>query len=85
MVLVKKMNDKWQIYIYFIDLNKVCPKDNYLLLRIDQLVNLTTRNGILCFMDAYSGYNKILIFYCDEEYTIFITDRGLLQGNAFWT
>ena len=32
---------------------------------------------LLRFMDAYSGYNPILMYELDEEHTSFIIDRGL--------
>ena len=34
-VMVKKANGKWRMCVDFIDLNKACPKDSYLLPRID--------------------------------------------------
>ena len=34
-VVVKKKNGKWQVCMDFTDLNKVCPKDPFLILRID--------------------------------------------------
>ena len=34
-VMVKKANDKWRMCMDFTDLNKACPKDSYLLPRID--------------------------------------------------
>ncbi|XP_031261313.1 uncharacterized protein LOC116119508 [Pistacia vera] len=40
-VLVKKSNGKWQTCVDFTDLNKVCPKDNFPLPQIDQLVDAT--------------------------------------------
>ena len=43
----------------FTDLNKACPKDNYLFLWVDVLVDLTTQHQLLRFMDAFSGYNQI--------------------------
>ena len=43
------------------DLNKACPKDSYLLPRIDTLVDSTARHQLLRFMDAFSGYNQIKI------------------------
>ena len=43
----------------FIDLNKACLKDSYPLPRIDQLVDSTTGNQLLSFMDAFSRYNQI--------------------------
>ena len=30
-VLVRKPNGKWRTYVDFIDLNKACPKDSFLL------------------------------------------------------
>ena len=34
-VLVKKANGKWRMCVDFTDLNKACPKDSFLLPRID--------------------------------------------------
>ena len=56
-VLVKKPNGKWRTCIDFTDLKKACPKDSFPLPRIDQLVDATSGNQLLIFMDAYSGYN----------------------------
>ena len=39
-VVVKKKNGKWRVCVDFIDLNKACPKDPFLLPRIDQLVDV---------------------------------------------
>ena len=44
--------------------------------RIDQIVEATAGHELLSFMDAYSGYNLIPMFYRDEEHTVFITDCG---------
>ncbi|XP_074322718.1 uncharacterized protein LOC141659690 [Apium graveolens] len=76
-VLVKKPNDKWRTCVDFTDLNKACPKDSFPLPRIDQLVDATAGHALLSFMDAYSGYNQILMYEPDQEHTSFITDRGL--------
>lgn len=35
LVLVKKSNGKWRMYIEFTDLNNACPKDDFPLPRID--------------------------------------------------
>jgi hypothetical protein len=40
-VLVKKSNGKWRMCVDFTDLNKMCPKDDFPLPRIDQLVDST--------------------------------------------
>ncbi|XP_074374423.1 uncharacterized protein LOC141714827 [Apium graveolens] len=76
-VLVKKPNGKWRTCMDFTDLNKACPKDSFPLPRIDQLIDATAGHALLSFMDAYSGYNQILMYEPDQEHTSFITDRGL--------
>ena len=57
----------------FIDLNNACPKDSFPLPRIDQLVDSTTGHELLTFMDAFSGYNQILMKEEDWEKTTFVT------------
>jgi hypothetical protein len=42
-VLMKKSNGKWRMCVDFTDLNKACPKDSFPLLRIDALVDFTSR------------------------------------------
>jgi hypothetical protein len=76
-VLVRKSNGKWRMCVDFTDLNKACPKDSFPLPRIDALVDSTSGYELLSFMDAFSGYNKILMHPEDQEKTTFITDRGL--------
>ena len=60
-VMVKKANGKWRMCVDFTDLNKACPKDSYPLPRIDQLVDSIVGHKLLNFMDAYSGYNQIMM------------------------
>ena len=57
MVMVKKTNDKWRVCVDFTNLNKACPKNSYLLPRIDQLVDSIAGHQLLSFMDAFSCYN----------------------------
>ena len=57
--MVRKANGKWRMCVDFTDLNKACPKDNYPLPCIDQLVDSTAGHRLLSFMDAFSGYNQI--------------------------
>ena len=75
-VVVKKKNGKLRVCIDFTDLNKACPKDSYHLPNIDRLVESTVGNEMLTFMDAFSGYNQIMIHPDDREKTAFIIDRG---------
>jgi hypothetical protein len=76
-IMVKKSNGKWQMCVNFTDLNKVCLKDSFPLPRIDQLVDSTAGHKLLTFIDAFSGYNQIVIDEADQEKTSFITSRGL--------
>jgi hypothetical protein len=64
-VLVRKKNS-----------NKHCPKDNFGLPRIDQVIDSTAGCDLLCFLDCYSGYHQIAIKEEDQEKTAFITPFG---------
>jgi hypothetical protein len=59
--------------IDYTSLNKACPKDEYLLPRICQIVDSTTSCELLSFLNAYSGYHKISLVIDDEEKIVFIT------------
>ena len=59
--MVKKSNGKWRVYVDFTDLNRACPKDSFPFPKIDQLINSIVEHELLMFMDAFLGYNKILI------------------------
>ncbi|XP_013617547.1 PREDICTED: RNA-directed DNA polymerase homolog [Brassica oleracea var. oleracea] len=76
-VIVKKKNGKCRVCVDFTDLNKACPKDNFHLPHIDRLVESTAGNELLTFMDAFSGYNQIMMHPDDREKTAFITDRRI--------
>ena len=76
MVMVKKSNDKWRMCVDFTDLNKAYPKDSFSLPRIDQLVDSTIGHKLLSFMDAFSGYNHILMDEDNQKKTSFITNQG---------
>jgi hypothetical protein len=58
-------------------LNKACPKDEYPLPHICQIVDSTTSYELLSFLDAYLGYHQIILAIDDEEKTIFITSFGI--------
>ena len=76
-VMVNKSNGKWRMCFDFINLNKACPKDSFPLPIIDQLVDSTAGHKLLSFMDAFSGYNQILMDEDDQEKTSFVTSQGL--------
>nr|XP_009792472.1 PREDICTED: uncharacterized protein LOC104239524 [Nicotiana sylvestris] len=75
-VMVKNKNGKWRIRVDFTYLNKACLKDPFPLPHIDQLIDATAGHELLSFLDAYSGYNQILIEEEDQEKTTFITHQG---------
>ena len=61
----------------FTSLNTACPKDDFHLPRIDQLVHSTAGCELMSFLDAYSGYHQISMAKEDEEKTAFITPFGV--------
>ena len=77
MVMIKKSNGKWRMYVDLPNLNKACPKDSYPLPRIDQLVDSMVDHQFLSFMDAFSGYNQIKMDEAYQEKTSFVSSQGL--------
>nr|ABA97615.1 retrotransposon protein, putative, unclassified [Oryza sativa Japonica Group] len=76
-VLVRKSNGKWRMCVDFTDLNKACPKDDFPLPRIDQLVDSTAGYELMSFLDAYSSYHQIHMNPPDIPKTAFITLLGI--------
>ena len=65
----------------FTDLNRACPKDPFLVPKIDQLVVAICRHPRVSFLDAFQGYHQITLDHEDQEKTSFIT----LKGNYHYT
>jgi hypothetical protein len=63
--------------IDYTSLNKACPKDEYPLPRIYQIVDSTASCELLSFLDAYPGYHQISLAVDDEEKTSFIMPFGI--------
>jgi hypothetical protein len=76
-ILVEKLDGSWRMCIDYTSLNKACPKDEYPLSRICQIVDSTASCELLSFLDAYSGYHQISLAVDDEEKTTFITPFGI--------
>ena len=76
-VVVKKKNGKWRVCIDFTDLNKSCPKDLFPLPHINKMVDATAGHQLMSFMDAFSGYNQILMHLKDQEKMSSMTSRGI--------
>ena len=66
----------------YIDLNDACPKDNFPLPRIDQIVDALVGHDMLSFLDAFSGYHQIPMHPRDAEKTSFITPHVLYCYNV---
>ena len=86
MVVVPKKGGKWRVCVDYIDLNDACPKDNFPLPRIDQIVDASAGHGMLSFLDAFLGYHQIPMYPPDAEKRTFITPHELLCYNVmpFW-
>jgi hypothetical protein len=63
--------------INYTSLNKACPKDPFLLPRIDQIVDSTSGCDLVCFIDDYSSFHQIPMSRDNEEHTAFITADDL--------
>ena len=53
---------RWQVCIEYTNLNDTCLGDNFHLPRIDQVIDATTRHGMLSFLDVFSEYHHIHMF-----------------------
>jgi hypothetical protein len=76
-VLVEKPDRSWRMCIDYMSLNKACPKDEYPLPRICQIMDSTASCELLSFLDAYSGYHQISLAVDNEEKTSFIMPFGI--------
>ncbi|KAM0904400.1 hypothetical protein ACQ4PT_018037 [Festuca glaucescens] len=72
-VLVLKKKKTWRMCIDYTNLNRACPKDPFVLPRINQIIDSIAGSESPCFLDAYSGYNQIKMAIEDQEKTSFIT------------
>jgi hypothetical protein len=67
---------KWRMCTYFTNLNKYCPKDDFLLTRINKVVDSITGCEIMALLDCFLGYHLIWLRDEDQEKTSFITPFG---------
>ena len=75
-VPVPKKDGKVLMCVYFRDLNKACPKDDFPLPHIDVIIDSATSSAMYSFMDGFSGYNQIMMAVMDKIKTAFITEWG---------
>jgi hypothetical protein len=72
MIVPNKNTNVRRVCVDYTSLNKHCPKDPFLLPRIDQIIDTTADCVRLSFLEAYSRYNQIKLKVEDEEKTTFI-------------
>jgi hypothetical protein len=72
-VMVKNKNVKWRMCTDFIDLTKCCPKDDFPLTRIDQIIDSVAASEMMALLNCSSGYHQIWLCTEDEEKNSFIT------------
>jgi hypothetical protein len=62
--------------IDFTNLNECCPKDNFPLAGIDQIVDTATGSETMALLDYFLGYHQIWLRKDDKEKASFITPFG---------
>lgn len=75
-VMVHKGDGWWRMCVDFTNLIKTYPKDSYLLLLVDALVEKSSGCKLLSFMDAHFGYNQVIMSRDFKENTSFIIEEG---------
>jgi hypothetical protein len=75
-VMINKSNGKWRMCIDFTYLNKACLKYEFLVPRIDSLVDAATTSNLMSLLDCYSRYHNIWMRKKDLPKTSFITPSG---------
>jgi hypothetical protein len=76
-ILVEKTDGSWRMCIDYTGLNKACPKNEYPLPRICQILDSTMTCELLSFLDAYLNSHQISLATDDEEKISFITPFGI--------
>ena len=80
-VPMKKKNGQIGCCVDFRDLNKACPKDEFLLPNMELLIDTAVGHAMFSFMDGFSEYNQIFMSLKDAEKTAFRTPIG----NFYYT
>eukprot|EP00253_Pinus_taeda_P025553 PITA_25553 len=76
LVPVRKKTGEIRLCIDFRNLNKVSLKDNYLLPKMDHILQRVVGASRMSLLDGYSGYNQILVHEGDCDKTTFTTPWG---------
>jgi hypothetical protein len=73
---VNKKQGRIRVCMDFCDLNKACPKDNFLTPFIDHILDECVGSKVFSFMDIFSGYNQIQVKPEDQHKMTFIFAWG---------
>jgi hypothetical protein len=76
LVSVMKKQGMILVCIYYRDINKACPKDNYPTPFVDQIVDDCVGSEIFSLMDGFFSYNQINILSVYQHKTTFIYPWG---------
>ena len=76
LVLVRKKSGEIKICIDFRNFNKASLKENYLLPKMDQILQNIVASQRMSMLDFFSRYNQILVHPEDQEKTTFTTPWG---------
>ena len=76
-MLFRSKDGNVRMCVDFKDLNKSCPKDDFLLPHIDVLVDNIASSGLMSFMDGFFGYNQIKMALKDMTKTTFTVEWGI--------
>ncbi|CAM8934116.1 unnamed protein product [Rhodiola kirilowii] len=75
-MVTTRVKNGWRMCIDYRKLNAVTRKDHFPLPFIDQMLDRLAGKPYFCFLDGFSGYNKIPIAPEDEEKTTFTCPFG---------
>jgi hypothetical protein len=75
-VMIRKKNRRWRMCTDFTDLNKCCPKNDFPLTRIDQIIDSIAGSDIMALLDCFLGYHRIWLCKETEEKTRFMAPFG---------
>ena len=76
-MLVAKKDGRVRMCVDFKDLNKACPKDDFLLSNIDVLVDNTIGSALMFFIGGFSSYNQMKMAPKDMTKTTFTIKWGI--------
>ncbi|GKC29772.1 hypothetical protein Tco_1037066 [Tanacetum coccineum] len=76
-VLIKQRSGSWKVQMDYTSLNKVCEKDMYPLLEVDETLASLGGHQYKCFMRLPKEYNQIQIREDNKEKTRFHTEEGI--------